>query len=270
MELLARLADWSPPAFAAVLFIAQIVAHLLGYILGRREREVRGTGDAEGVGLIVGGILGLLAFVLALTLSFANTRFAERRQATLAEANAIGTAWLRAQAIDDPRGQEIAKLLEDYIAVRKQFLQAPRVSAELEDINARTSALQTQMWGHAAALSRQRPDPIIAALMSSLNDTFDLATDERFAHEARVPPQVFWLLIGLAIISISAVGYQLGLKGQTIYLLSGILTAVWTIVIVVILDVSAPRLGSIRTGVTVYDWTSAGFKGGVPIPPPPR
>ena len=37
------------------------------------------------------------AFVLALTLSFANTRFSERRAGTLAEANAIGTAWLRGQ-----------------------------------------------------------------------------------------------------------------------------------------------------------------------------
>jgi hypothetical protein len=40
-------------------------------------------------------MLGLLAFVLALTLSFANSRFSERIQGTLNEANAIGTAWLR-------------------------------------------------------------------------------------------------------------------------------------------------------------------------------
>jgi hypothetical protein len=59
-------------------------------------------------------MLSLLAFVLALTLSFANTRFSERVEGTLAEANAIGTAWLRAEAIGHVRGPEIAKLLEEY------------------------------------------------------------------------------------------------------------------------------------------------------------
>jgi hypothetical protein len=57
---------------------------------------------------VVGGMLSLLAFVLALTLSFANTRFSERVEGTLAEANAIGTAWLRAEAIGPygaPRSQ---------------------------------------------------------------------------------------------------------------------------------------------------------------------
>jgi len=49
----------------------------------------------EGVGVLVGSLLGLLAFVLALTLSFASERFNERRLGTLAETNAIGTAWLK-------------------------------------------------------------------------------------------------------------------------------------------------------------------------------
>lgn len=51
------------------------------------------------MGILVGGFLALLAFVLELTLSFASERFSDRRNATLNEANAIGTAWLRARAI---------------------------------------------------------------------------------------------------------------------------------------------------------------------------
>ena len=76
---------------------------------------------------MVGGLLGLLAFVLALTLSFGSARFEERRQGTLAEANAIGTAWLRAEATGHPRGSEIARLLEDYGRLRKDYLQAPKI-----------------------------------------------------------------------------------------------------------------------------------------------
>lgn len=78
MSVLAAIASWSVVAFAALLWVAQMLAHEAGYWVGARHRTRGGEVQAEGVGLVVGGILGLLAFVLALTLSFANTRFSER------------------------------------------------------------------------------------------------------------------------------------------------------------------------------------------------
>jgi hypothetical protein len=47
------------------------------------------------------------------------------------------------------------------------------------------------------------------------------------------------------------------------------LTAMWTLVMVVILDLASPRIGGIRTEVTAYEWTLKGFAGGIPIPPLP-
>src|SRR5215469_2698809 len=123
MTLLADLAEWSLAAFALMLFTVQFVAQEFGHWIGRRQRA-RVEGGIEGVGVVVGGMLGLLAFVLALTLSFANGRFAERRAGSLEEANAIGTAWLRAEAIQDPRGRDIARLLEEYTKLRMDFVQA--------------------------------------------------------------------------------------------------------------------------------------------------
>jgi hypothetical protein len=266
MELLADLAASSVLAFSLLLFVTQWLALKVGHILGLRQRTSRGTSEAEGVGVVVGGLLGLLAFVLALTLSYSSTRFDERRAGALAEVNAIGTAWLRGQAIDHPRSREISKLLETYTLARKEFMLAPRRSPALDEINTRSSALQTEIWGHLSALARERSDPIVASLMASINDVFDASSAERFAFESRLAPQLFWLLIGMALISMAALGYQLGLKGQKTYILSAFLVAVWTAVIVVILDLSAPRLGTFRTSLTVYDWTLQGFKGGVPIP----
>jgi hypothetical protein len=54
-------------------------------------------------------------------------------------------------------------------------------------------------------------------------------------------PQLFCLFIGIALISMGSLGYQLGLKQQEIYVLPTVLTVVWTVVIVIILDLSAPR-----------------------------
>jgi hypothetical protein len=107
MTTIAAIANWSVFAFALLLFVAQMLAHEVGYWLGSRRRAHGGEVQAEGVGVVVGGMLSLLAFVLALTLSFANSRFSERVEGTLAESNAIGTAWLRAEAIDHVRGPRL-------------------------------------------------------------------------------------------------------------------------------------------------------------------
>jgi hypothetical protein len=270
-SLIVALATWSVLAFAALLFVVQFVAYEFGGWFGRRH-AAGGTAQPEGVGVVVGGMLGLLAFVLALTLSFANTRFNERREGTLAEANAIGTAWLRAEAIGQPRGSEIARLLEQYTRVRMAFIQAPNDPAAIDALNQQTNAMQSQIWGHASAIVREQPTPVSASLMASLNDAFDASTAERFAYALRLPPQVFWLLIGMALLSMAALGYQLGLRGRPLRSLVALLTVMWTVVIVDILDLGSARIGEFRTSVEVYEWTLRGFQGGVQIPPvpPPR
>jgi len=263
MSSLAALAAWSVPAFGLVLFAAQVVVREVGFAIGRR---VAAKAEREGVGILVGAILGLMAFVLALTLSFANTRFAERRAGALAEANAIGTAWLRASAIEHPRAAEIARLLDSYTTVRAAFVRAPLGDATVTSANAETGRLQTVIWGHFTALARERPDPIVAGLMTALNDTFDAATAERFAFAASLPPQLAGLLAGLALLGMGSLGFQLGLRGNPHRLLAMVLTAVWTLVMVEIFDLGSARIGALRTSAAVYDWTQQGFRGGLPIP----
>ena len=265
MIVIAAIAEWSFLAFAMLLFATQFLVHQIGYWFGRRKKA-SGESPAEGVGAVVGSILGLLAFVLALTLSYASTRFGERRQGALAEANAIGTAWLRAQAIGHPRGAEIAHLLEQYIETRKEFVRAGRNRVVLDELNRRTNELQSKIWGNVAAIVRQRPDPISGALMASLNDTFDMTTAERFAYERTLPPQIFWLLIIMSLTGMAALGYQLGLRASPVRMLVAFLMLMWTLVIVDILDLASARLGSFRTDPVAYEWTIQGFKSGVSIP----
>jgi hypothetical protein len=213
--------------------------------------------------------MGLFAFVLALTLSFANTRFTERQAGTLAEANAIGTAWLRAGAIGHPHGDEIARLLEDYTRLRADFVRSPEDKVALAAINDRTGTLQTQIWAQLSALVRERPDPITASLMSAINEAFDASTTERFAFTKQLPPSLVWLLIGMALLSIASLGFQLGLRGTPLRIMGMLLAGMWTIVIISIFDLAATRLGSIRTSAVVYEWAMEAARGGAPIPPSP-
>lgn len=267
-ETLVSIATWSVTAFGLLLLIVQMLVHEVGYRFGRSQMA-RAEKQAEGVGLVVGGMLALMAFVLALTLSFASARFSERRAGTLVEANAIGTAWLRAEAIDHPRGKEISRLLADYVKVRKAFVEAGPEPRLLEELNDRTNALQSQIWGHVAGIVKDQQNPISSGLQASLNETFDMTMAERFAYESRLPPQIFWLLITMTLLSVGAIGYQLGLKGRPVRPIILILTVVWTVVIVDILDLAAARIGSFRASSIAYDWTSQGFSGGISIPPLP-
>ena len=258
MDLAAEVAVWSLAAFALLLFLVQLVAREFGYWLGRRH-QARTAGQGEGVGILVGAVLGLLAFTLALTLSFANTRFAERRAGTLAEANAIGTAWLRAEAIADPRSADVARLLEQYARVRADFVRAPLGAEATAAMNNRTSELQNQIWKQVTALIVDHPNPVTVSLMSAVNDTFDTSTAERFAHAFTLPAQLFWLLIAMALLGMMVLGFQLGLRGTPLRLLSVILTVMWTIIIVSIFDLASARVGSIRTSTMAYEWTIRGF-----------
>ena len=266
INLLGEILAFSLLAFWLLFFLLQWLAQAVGSWLGRRH-AAQGSAPAEGVGVVVGGMLGLLAFVLALTLSFATTRFEERRQGTLMEANAIGTAWLRAKAIGHPRGEEVAKLFEEYTKIRADFIKAPADREVVRGINDQTSALQNRIWEHVTAIVRERPDPVASSLMAATNEVFDRATAERFAFAQTMPAQMVWLLMGIAVLSIGALGYQLGMRKLSLPILSVLLIGMWTSVIVVILDLSAPRVGSLRSSAAAYYWTLDGFN---PSPTPAR
>ena len=184
--------------FGTVMFAIQAIAFEGGRWFGRRKSP--DGNPPTGGGVVIGSMLGLLGFVLALTLSHASARFEERRQGTLEEANAIGTAWLRAGAVGHPKGDEIAVQLRQYAQLRLAFVQADRASGEIGEINDRTSTLQSEIWRNLSALTRERSDPVAALFMASLNEAFDRATSERFAFNLAMPPQIL-LLITLLLLS---------------------------------------------------------------------
>ncbi len=266
MMLLTKIAEWSLIALGCVLFVAQLAAHEIGFRIGHRW-AARYDVPSESAGLLVGGVLGLLALVLALTLTVSSDRFYERRVGSLAEANAISTAWLRAKAIDQPQAEEIARLLEQYTKLRMAYLQTDHDPAALVQLNKQTSSLQSLIWGDLSALVSKQPILSNISLMTSLNEVFDMSTAERFAVEREISPRVFWLLIGLAVLGMGMLGYQLSLKGSRMPVLAALLALTWTVVIVDILDLASPRLGDFRTSVAPYEWTLQGFQSGITVAP---
>jgi len=52
----------------------------------------------------------------------------------------------------------------------------------------------------------------------------------------------------------------MGLEARVFGAISSLLIGVWTIVIVVILDLGAPRVGTNLTGTSAYDWMLQRFE----------
>jgi hypothetical protein len=100
----------------AVLAAIMIGATLAGLFLGRRMGS---SSDAlrEPLGVVQGALIGFMGLVLAFGLSLALGRYESRRADTVDEANAIGTAYLRAQTLPEPVRTETLDVLPRYTQI---------------------------------------------------------------------------------------------------------------------------------------------------------
>ena len=268
MGLLIEIGAISLLLLGAICVLAQYAALWIGAWFGARSRSrLSGNTDAtEGVGIIVGSLLGLLAFALGLTISIAESRFEERRRVAVDEANAIGTAWLRAHAVGGEHGEAVARELETYTRRRIEWLEAPRNHASGREARVAAEAAQAVVWGHAVVLAQQRPDPIVAQMMASLNEVIDLAATQRWAFRGQIPPQLPLLLLALTVAGVAGIGVQWGLKGLWHPWVALLLLSGWSACLVLIVDFASPRLGDIRVDIAPYVWTLDSFAGGIRLP----
>jgi hypothetical protein len=224
-------------------------------------RRGRRSANREGVGTITTSMLGLLSFALGLTISYAQDRAEARRELVVQEANAIGTAWLRAKLVVGVEGPAIAKLIEELANVELAFTVAGSSEPEAR-LLARRGVLQDQIWGLAQIVAQRDPTPITTAMITALDGMFDSELAERFAFDSRVPPILSWMLLCGAILAIGAMGYQFGLTGARHPILISLLLVMWTGGMALIVDLNRPRLGAIRVDPAPLIWTIQGFSSG--------
>ena len=107
--------------FIGTVLIIVVLAETGGW-LGRRAFLVNGGADKVYTGPAVGATLGLLAFMLAFSFGSATSRYEERRNLVLTEANAIGTANLRTDLLSPPYADAARCLFFGYVTDRLQFV----------------------------------------------------------------------------------------------------------------------------------------------------
>jgi hypothetical protein len=228
------------PAFIVVT----LVFYEIGYQIGR-WRERRAAGEVSGpTSMIVGSILALMAFLLAIAMGMAADRFDARRALVLQEANSIGTTLLRAGYLPEPHSAQLEAVLQEYVPLR-----IVEDQDELQTKISRSVEIHDEMWTITEELARESGDrPVVAIFIESLNETIDLHESRITAGlYARVPPTVIWLLVVGVIFGVGMVGYNAGLTGRRSMISAVVLAVALSAVLALVVDLDRPSDGFIRT-----------------------
>ena len=194
--------------------------------------------------MIVGSILALMAFLLAITMGMASDRYDNRRGLVLAEANALGTTYLRAGYLSEPNSSEMQDLIREYVPLRIGTSDRAQLAINI----AQSESIQAEMWTIAEDEARTNGSDVTALFIESLNEVIDLHESRIAAgHLRRVPPTILWLLVAGVILSLGLVGYNAGLSGQRSPVIATVLVISLGATLWLVVDLDRPAEGLIQT-----------------------
>jgi hypothetical protein len=230
-------------AFYGLTASIVLLSSVAGWRLGNYRRQ-RPQHEIEApIGAVIGAMLGLLAFLLAFTFGMAASRYDARKELVLQEANAIGTTFLRAEMLPEPERSEIRDLLRGYAALREGGV----TSLMTPEVMAKSGALHDRLWAHAVAVAEKNVDPQLRALfVESLNDMIDLDETRVTAGRNRIPDSIWISLYVVSILTMGALGYEFGLKGERSWPVTILLALVFTVVLGLIADLDRPQAGFLQ------------------------
>jgi hypothetical protein len=200
--------------------------------------------ERDDFGVIQAATLTLLALIIGFSFSMAISRYDLRKTYEEAEANAIGTEWVRAGLLPAPDAAKVRSQLRRYTDLRIAFYRT-RDEQELQQINNDTSNLQNEMWAAVQTPALSQPTPVMALAVSGMNDVLNSQGYTQAAWWNRIPTSAWGLLIITAICCHVLVGY--GARGEKMSAsLLIVLPLVISISFLLIADIDAPRRGLIR------------------------
>src|SRR5271157_4091199 len=231
-----------PVFFSLLLLIIMWLAAQAGAVL-RRRRPLQDA-ERDDFGLVEGATLTLLALIIGFSFSMATTRYDLRKNFEEAEANAIGTEYVRAGLLPATDAAAVQAQLRKYLDLRILFYRT-RWQGELRQINADTAQLQTEMWSAVQVPAVAQPTPVIALAVAGMNDVLNSQGYTQASWWNRIPSSAWVLLLVTAICCNVLVGY--GARGAGISAgLFTVLPVVVSISFLLIADIDSPRGGLIH------------------------
>lgn len=230
--------------YPLVLFMFSFFALWLSAFASTLRRKRLGPLDADerqDYAIIQGAALTLLGLLIGFTFSMAMTRYEQRKNYEEAEANAIGTEYVRAGLLPAADARNVQDLLRNYLDQRVLFY-STRDARRLQQIDANTAQLQDKLWSAAEARAVAQPTVLTSLVASGMNDVLNSEGYTQAAWWNRIPLEAWILLVAIAIACHLLVGY--GAHRTSLLLM--VLPLAVSLSFFLIADIDSPRGGVIR------------------------
>jgi hypothetical protein len=238
---------FSLPSWALGLLILAVIggATAVGYTTGRylRQHEAK---LREPFGVLQGALLGVVGLILAFGLSLAVGRYEARRAATVDEANAIGTSYLRAQLISEPARTRSLELFPRYADLAIQISGEVPGSSGIRRTTGAEGVIQRRLWNLAGQSMAGAPAASAPRLyVDSLNETFDAQSARLSALNNRVPGPVLTLEVIGAAVAVGLLSLHISVLGRGLVAMVAA-AALMTLLLLVTFDLDRPARGLIK------------------------
>src|SRR6266568_9217163 len=145
----------------------------LAWRMGLAQSQKKSEADKDS-GTVRSAVLALLGLLLGFSFAIAAARNEARRELLVEEANSIGTTARRAELLPQPHASNVVRFLREYVPLRIEAHREAQFSDQFATTRKRSAELQDRMWAEAVAAAAERPSPITASFITSLNQTIDL------------------------------------------------------------------------------------------------
>jgi len=227
-----------------IFFIAFFLLWFAAWIGARIRLSQRGMSDESrsDFGVVLGATLTLLGLIIGFSFSMATGRYDLRKTYEEAEANAIGTEYVRLDLLPEADAATLRPLLKQYTDLRIRFYLTRNVD-DLNQINSDTARLQDKLWTGVAQPANAAPTPVRALAVGGMNDVLNSQGYTQAAWWNRIPVGAWCLMFGIALFCNGLMGYG-ARRGEPKLLM--ILPLVAAVSFFLIADIDSPRGGVIR------------------------
>jgi hypothetical protein len=239
--------DLIPALFLAVPFLFFLIfVNWLGYQFKNRHiRKFPGT-EHVGIGPTEGSLLGLTALLLSFSFSMSSTKFENRRQLIITEANHIGTTILRCDLFPDSLRDTLRAELKNYLETRIAYYDAGDHEEIIEKTLIQTDSISRRIWKQVSDFSHDHNNWVaIEQMIPSLNNMIDVVTTREASRHARVPLMVFIVLCMLIVVSAFLSGYGSKSLERNKVLVTAF-ALITTLALYLVVDLDKPRQGFVN------------------------
>jgi hypothetical protein len=228
---------------AAALIAGLVAAHEIGFWIGSLARSADDPFDRQ-VALVRTSTAALVAFLIGFAFSGAASRLTNRQDIIVREANALQTAYLRADTIPEPQRGELKAALRKYSAGRVILL-SREGHDQIDDLLAEANTLHERMW-NAVTTATHDNAPLMAVALPPVNEVIELHAVHLAMARRHLPIPIMMVLLGTAAISVGIIGFGNGRVGRRFSLIDGVYGAVLVAALWMTIDMDYPGGGMIR------------------------